>query len=201
MGEAFDWTKVPGWFSPEEAAVYSAEFRSAGLRASMRLGRRDTAKAVEVGSYKGRSVCSAARAIVESGAHVFCVDLFEGFKDAEGGAGENFLGQFLRNVKAAGLTDFVSPFVGDSTASAASLAPTGPFDLVMVDAAHDYESVRRDVEAWWPIVAFGGVMIGHDYDERPGRGHDGVRRAVDEFFGEDAGQVKGTNLWRAVKRA
>ncbi|KXZ52954.1 hypothetical protein GPECTOR_8g328 [Gonium pectorale] len=67
------------------------------------------------------------------------------------------------------------------------------------DAAHDYCSVRQDLELYWPKVRSGGLMAGHDYVNASeamaynaldfstcpnGTVHQGaVRGAVDEFFG------------------
>lgn len=58
-------------------------------------------------------------------------------------------------------------------------------DFVYIDARHDYESVREDIELWLPKVRPGGVIAGHDYVDGLFReGEFGVRRAVDEVFGE-----------------
>ena len=52
-------------------------------------------------------------------------------------------------------------------------------DLVHLDASHEYEDVRRDVEQWWPLLSPTGVLLGDDY-----LGYwVGVKRAVDEFVG------------------
>ena len=37
------------------------------------------------------------------------------------------------------------------------------FDYVYVDARHDYKGVSLDLEAWWPKIAHGGFLAGHDY--------------------------------------
>jgi predicted O-methyltransferase YrrM len=61
---------------------------------------------------------------------------------------------------------------------AAALFPDRSVDFVMVDADHGFESVSRDIEAWWPKIRRGGIMAGHDLsDEYPG-----VLRAVVEHF-------------------
>lgn len=55
-------------------------------------------------------------------------------------------------------------------------------DLVFIDAAHDYESVKADIAAWRSKVRPGGWLSGHDY-KPTGTGLYGanVGRAVDEF--------------------
>lgn len=51
--------------------------------------------------------------------------------------------------------------------------------FVYIDAAHDYLSVRLDVEAWYARLDDGGMLAGHDWvtDPEP----NGVVRAVTEF--------------------
>jgi len=58
--------------------------------------------------------------------------------------------------------------------------PDWMFDLVYIDAAHDYESVKKDIEAWWPKVGPGRVLAGHDYAVCE-KNNFGVIEAVDEF--------------------
>jgi len=53
------------------------------------------------------------------------------------------------------------------------------FDLVFIDAMHDYENVKRDINLWLPKIREGGILSGHDYG---GRKHPGVKKAVDEIF-------------------
>lgn len=49
-------------------------------------------------------------------------------------------------------------------------------DFVYIDANHEYEYVKKDIEAWYNKVKVGGILSGHDYNT------DGVKRAVDERF-------------------
>ena len=35
--------------------------------------------------------------------------------------------------------------------------------FLLIDADHSYEGVRRDFEAWSPLVAPGGLIVFHDY--------------------------------------
>jgi predicted O-methyltransferase YrrM len=57
------------------------------------------------------------------------------------------------------------------------------FDVVFIDAAHDYESVKADVEAWAPLVKENGILCGHDYGWFVKNGaRDGVTKYVNEMF-------------------
>ena len=63
-------------------------------------------------------------------------------------------------------------------------------DFVFLDGNHLYESIRQDIAWWWPKVAPGGLLMGHDYGvygDADGRW--GVRRAVDEFAAREGRKV------------
>jgi hypothetical protein len=62
-------------------------------------------------------------------------------------------------------------------ASEAAVCAAGPPHFVYIDAAHDYDSVCADLAAWYPKLALGGLIGGHDYISA----WPGVIRAVDEF--------------------
>lgn len=62
---------------------------------------------------------------------------------------------------------------------AVNLFPDHFFDLVYIDANHNYEYVRQDIELWLPKVKLGGYITGHDYQNIPD-----VKRAVDEILGD-----------------
>lgn len=61
-------------------------------------------------------------------------------------------------------------------------------DFVFIDANHDYESVRDDIEAWMTKVRPGGLLCGHDYNSVY---FEGCVRAVDEAFGNRIKVTKG----------
>ena len=119
-------------------------------------------KVCEVGSWAGRSAIIMA----EAGAKVHCVDTWEGSendagcKQYDGSAGKPF-DVFLRNVQ--GLP--ISATVGKSP-DAAKQFKDGEFDIVYIDAEHDKESVRADIEAWKPKAKH--ILAGHDYHVFPG---------------------------------
>ena len=67
-----------------------------------------------------------------------------------------------------------------SSADAAIGWADGVFDFVFIDANHDYDAVRDDIEAWAPKVRRGGWLCGHDFEnvEYP---FPGVEQAVREW--------------------
>lgn len=58
----------------------------------------------------------------------------------------------------------------------------GNFDLVFIDANHEYTQVKKDILAWLPKVRPGGILAGHDYAPDIPMFF-GVKQAVDELFG------------------
>lgn len=71
-----------------------------------------------------------------------------------------------------------------TSVEAAREVAAASLDFVYVDARHDYDSVREDLEAWYEKIRPGGLMAGHDYLDADRKGDVyGVRSAVDEFFG------------------
>jgi predicted O-methyltransferase YrrM len=70
--------------------------------------------------------------------------------------------------------------VKSASANAVLKYPDGFFDLVYIDAAHDYESAKRDIFLWMPKLKAGGIMAGHDYRHDP---EIKVYEVVEEIFG------------------
>lgn len=53
-------------------------------------------------------------------------------------------------------------------------------ELIYIDADHEYDSVKRDLELFLPKVCPGGIIAGHDYHEER---WPGVVQAVNELVG------------------
>jgi hypothetical protein len=99
---------------------------------------------------------------------VNCVDTWKGEQnqpshlqvvDKHGGS---ILGKFTENIEAAKVAGMIKVTVGDS-AESASQFKDGSMDFIFIDAAHDYDSVVKDLAAWWPKLKEGGIFAGHDY--------------------------------------
>lgn len=157
---------VDGWLMREEGKAL----------AELARGKR----VLEIGSYCGRStICMAQTA--ESVASV----------DPHDGRGtpkpKNTRQELAENLKRYGCEN-VSVIVGTVEDNGPFLYP--PFDLVFIDGAHDYESVKRDIENAMELLAPDGTIAFHDYREHPGehdgRWDEGVTLAVREFIADGA---------------
>ena len=129
---------------------------------------------IEIGSWEGRSTCVLANAIRPR--PVIAVDTWEGSPgeiSAELAKGRDVYGTFITNVKTLtggnvvpvrkGWREFVPTI-------------TDPVAFCFIDAAHDYDSVRKDIAAWKPKVKPDGVLAGHDAQHKP------VMKAVEELL-------------------
>jgi hypothetical protein len=137
---------------------------------------------VEVGSWRGRSSVYMGVEIVNSGKEIalFCVDTWEGSVEHQGWDildDDGLWKDFQKNIEP--LKGVITPARMTSLEGAAQFFDN-TLDFVFIDAAHDYQSVKEDIEAWYPKVKEGGVISGHDYAY-----WEGVKKAVDERFGKD----------------
>ncbi len=134
---------------------------------------------VEVGTWRGRSLAFLAVQAMHSGKQfsIHGVDLFErvGEYDLQipepAPAREALLAEFASH----GVDPLPHLTAAVSWEAAGLFGPV--VDRCMIDAAHDLDSVRRDLESWWPTIRPGGTMAGHDYSAQ----HPPVVQAVREF--------------------
>jgi len=59
------------------------------------------------------------------------------------------------------------------------------YDFVFIDGDHSYSMTMADIKNYKNNVIKGGILCGHNYDKdvNPNNAHPGVKRAVDEVFG------------------
>ena len=134
---------------------------------------------IEVGSWKGGSALNMAGQLQRLGltSELICVDTWLGAMefwnphDAERYEGlrlrhgfPSVYYTFLSNVVNAGFQDIITPFPLSSVSAALWFRQRQvKADLVYIDASHEEEDVRADLEAWWPVLREGGVMFGDDF--------------------------------------
>lgn len=169
---------IEGWFDFER--VY--EFAVRGY----------SGRFLEIGSYRGKSSAFLAVEIANSGKQIelYCCDTFRNencptLEDKPGYNGDIFWSHMKQFPFVQALQGYNFQFVDDFADEY--------FDFIFIDASHDYESVKKDIELWYPKLRKGGLMGGHDFtDYWPG-----VKQAVGEIFHSDFTVVK--NSWIHVK--
>jgi len=135
---------------------------------------------IEIGNWKGRSLCSLADIIKAKKLKVYAVDTFKGgTTHAEEAKKSDIYQEFINNIDRFGLNEYLTIFRTESV-SAASMLANNCADLIFIDASHDYESVKNDISAWLPKLKSNGIIGGHDYPYCAD-----VKKAVDEIFGEE----------------
>lgn len=120
---------------------------------------------VEIGSFEGRSTNALLSA---NKGTVYSIDSFD-----KRFATSNNLINFITNV--AHFENF--KFLKMPNEEAIKCFDDKSIDMVFIDADHDYDAIKSDIERWLPKTKT--LICGHDYDDP---GHPGVKKAVDEKF-------------------
>lgn len=185
-------SEIQGWMTTDEMAWLA---RQAAVSRVI----------IELGTWKGRSTTVLCRHCPGT---VYSVDHFMGSRGEPAGEGytneaktpegaRRVRGEFLANVRTYLNAGRLFHLQGDTVQCAELLEPillNRPADFVFIDACHDEDAVRRDIEAYWPLLRVGGTMAGHDYDPA----WPGVPRAVDQLFAGKHTRPAGT-IWSYVK--
>ena len=127
---------------------------------------------VEVGCWKGRSTKELLETCKGT---VYAVDHFNGSDTDNSGLamfGLDIYHEFMSNV---GSYPNLKVLKGDSVEISKKFNGN-KVDMVFIDAGHDYEEVKSDIEAWLPKCK--KIIAGHDYSDE----WVGVKKAVDEKF-------------------
>jgi hypothetical protein len=159
------------------------------------------AVAVEVGVALGHSIAYLARLVLDSGKdiEVWAVDPWAGY--ARNGEQQEKLGRdgtrgdfslFLRSMLEHAPEELeIVRVVRSPSHRAWALFDPHSIDFVLIDAAHDHQSVHADIVWWLDRVKRGGILAGDDHEPN----YPGVAMACREKFG-DAYEVRGTTWVR-----
>lgn len=136
---------------------------------------------VELGVFKGKSAAFMGVEIKNSGKKIefYAVDHFLGspeHKNDDAVKGNMLKEECYKNLEP--LMGIVRMLPVNSL-KAASMFKDESIDFIYIDAAHEYDDVKRDIEAWLPKVKKGGTFAGDDYGIP---NHPDVKKVVDEFF-------------------
>ena len=140
---------------------------------------------VEVGSWKGKSIACFAVEVINSGKKIetVAVDTWMGDDGCGKYEDDTLYNIFLENIKP---VSHIIQIVRLNSVKAAEEFYDKSIDIVFIDACHEYEYVKADIEAWYPKVKVGGIIAGHDYPAWAS-----VVRAVSDRFGSEIQAVDG----------
>ena len=171
-----------GFFSDDDATLYVEA-----------IYRRRGGVIVEIGSWMGRSLSYAIPACKFFGGKIYAIDTWGEWtisapdnaplansinETLKNSGSDYFYNCFIDNLKQITGSDCVIP-VRKSSVEASKDFSEYSVDLVYIDGSHDYDSVKEDINTWWPKIKMGGYIGGHDFHP----GITGVYKAVQEFVG------------------
>lgn len=162
------------------------------------------ARVLEIGSFNGASAAAMGYALKGKKASIYCIDPWSNYMEQDDFScteperindDKKIMDSFIKNTAFLGSqvkmmrglsADFAGMIVGQN------------FDLIFIDGAHDYDSVRFDILACMAALKPGGLLTGHDYHSL---GH-GVRKTVNELISivpsiTIKGVIKETYIWFA----
>ena len=152
--------------------------------------KTDTLKICEVGVYKGRmtSMWNVKLINKEIDYEYYAIDHFKGSREHD-----NRVDYY--NITLDNLTPILDRIniIKNNSIEESENYEDGYFDVVYIDASHDYESVKQDILSWKNKVKKGGILCGDDYIG----GWPGVVKAVNECFGNKINRV-GKQQWFTI---
>ena len=165
--------KIDGWMSADELRWLKAT-------------AKHMHSVVEIGCWKGRSTHALAKACPGV---VWAVDTWQGSADEVEGPHAEARESDIAAIWAENVKDCTNVLAMQAdSVTAASTFGEDSVDMVFIDAGHTYEEVKADIAAWLPAAR--KVICGHDY----GREFPGVKKAVDEAFGENV-RTYADSIW------
>lgn len=158
-----------------------------------------TKLAVEVGSWMGGSARHIASRLTKDSLLV-CVDTWLGSEEHQPGGPwfvidlDLLYRQFLSNTVHANLHDRMIPVRMSSLEAARKMHEMGiKFDFIYIDASHDYNNVKTDLNAWYQLLAPEGIFCGDHFHHLP------IQWATGEFVNQRGLQLKTEGkFWQLV---
>lgn len=164
--------------------------------------RKDLARLFKgVGAEIGVERGMFARHILQTASKLFCIDSWESYDDYRGHVSaelqKRLFGQTVERLK-----PYDCVIIRKKSLDAVRDFDDESLDFVYIDANHDYEQAREDIEAWSKKVKRGGIVSGHDYIDGSGKNPaSGVFKLVNQLK-EDLIIWKGddSHSWSYVKK-
>lgn len=141
-------------------------------------------KICEIGVYMGRCTALWNVELINNNFdyEYYAIDHFEGSSEHINSGNIPNYDIALKNLNP--IIDRINLIKSDSISASKNFSDEN-FDIVYIDASHEYEHVKQDILHWLPKVKKGGFLCGDDYHPT----WDGVIKAVDEIFKEDKKEI------------
>jgi len=120
-----------------------------------------TRRYVELGTYHGRSLFSAAQAARHVTPAPECIGIDSWVGDRHMGQYPERVGADMHRVAATSFPESIVT-VQATFDDARALFDDGSVDLLLIDGTHTYDAVRHDVETWRHVLSGRGIVLLHD---------------------------------------
>ena len=181
-----EFNEIPGWFSYQK--LYDEVIEKLPNNSNV----------IELGSWMGKSTNYFATKLKETNKNVrfTAIDTFKGSVGYDNLLHRTMLKPFDNDL----YTEFSNnsiisnnfddiQIVKDTSDNAKNLFLNNSQDFIMVDAGHEYDDVKNDINNWFYKVKPGGIIAGDDFGTNL---FEGLTKAVDEYF---YGQVTSKEGW------
>jgi predicted O-methyltransferase YrrM len=130
--------------------------------------------------------CHAEHILKNTTANITCIDQYKPYYGSWDGIQTeqdfNELYEFAKERLVGNRCELIRA----SSIDAFDLVKGEKYDLVFIDAQHDYDWVKKEISLYLPLINKGGTLSGHDYNRE---GYAGVCEAVDEFVKESGKEL------------
>lgn len=120
-----------------------------------------TRRYAELGTYRGRSLFTAAQAARHLTPAPQCIGIDTWQGDRHTTHYDDAIGAGVRRTAADAFPDTVVTIQGTFDQARSRFAD-GSLDLLLIDGLHTYEAVRHDFETWQPTLSNRGIVLLHD---------------------------------------
>lgn len=180
------WDQIEGWFSGADSQFVL------NICKNIHNGI-----VVELGFFAGRCTAAIAPICKTNNNEYHAIDNCKGANPRDPATKEqqsrNMKQVFETNMKSLHLLEYLQIHIMDSAVSAQMFSDE-EVDFCFVDASHNAEDVKGDIEAWWPKIKPGGTLGGHDYT------WGSVRGVVNDFAkAHNLSLISDQNCWKIIK--
>lgn len=179
--------RIHGWFNNGYPGAYKKLFS---------FFDKEPSNIVEIGVWQGKSAAYLGVELYNHGwtnVRLDLIDHFEGSPEHKNRLINEQIDLFeITKKNLSPLNDMINfNIIKLSSEEASKNYKDESVDLVFIDGAHEYESVKKDIDTWLPKVKKGGIICGDDYCND----WKSVISAVDDYFGDKVEFIPNKHWW------